>query len=151
MPRRAKTAFKNIVGNGKNADNQLFLIFSQCFLPFKRTKSPLNLLLTSRLNCLQFGQMHFFFLSRIEHVSLYHTKKKRKRKSLDFPKLKAILYDNINYRLNHLGLLWKSKKQCGKMVEKTLLSDLHSLHSVFNFLPYHPDFQRPRERKLSKH
>ena len=28
-----KTLFENIVGKGENADNQHFLLFSQCFLP----------------------------------------------------------------------------------------------------------------------
>ena len=31
-----KTVFENIVGKGENAGNQHFLLFPQCFLPFRK-------------------------------------------------------------------------------------------------------------------
>ena len=33
-----KKPFENIVGKGKNAGNQHFLLFPQCFLPFQKLK-----------------------------------------------------------------------------------------------------------------
>ena len=33
-----KKPFENIVGQGENADNQHFLLFPQCFLPYQGQK-----------------------------------------------------------------------------------------------------------------
>ena len=49
-------AFENIVGNGKNAGNQHFLLFPQCFLPFPNQFSILHSHFFFVLcKCFQFG------------------------------------------------------------------------------------------------
>ena len=50
----------NIVGKGENAGNQHFLLFPQCFLPYKRQTLFLSNNEFGICICFQFG---FFFLS----------------------------------------------------------------------------------------
>ena len=44
--------FENIVGKGKNAGNQHFVLFPQCFLPFTKQIPNFHLYLFSRLHML---------------------------------------------------------------------------------------------------
>ena len=51
-------AFKTFVGKGKNAGNQHFLLFQECFQPYQRQKSAFYLTLFCRL------QMHYFVVCK---------------------------------------------------------------------------------------
>ena len=55
-----KKPFENFVGKGENAGNQHFLLFPQCFLPFPKQISILQLHLFVICKCLQFGPVQNF-------------------------------------------------------------------------------------------
>ena len=69
--KRKEIKNENIVGKGKNAGNQHFLLFPQCFLPFPKQISIFHFVVCK---CFQFGPVKVLFgkgLKPLPHNSLF--------------------------------------------------------------------------------
>ena len=112
-----KNPFENIVGKGENAGNQHIVLFKQCFLPYQRQKSSLELHLFCFLQLLliwshpKFGCLKKRVNKKVQNLNELFTK----NHLLDFiAPIQSIYRWEIKYYHNDKFYHWKGRKHCGK-------------------------------------